>query len=447
MAKTNRSVVRNQGYSRGQVMHIERHNERKNDRYSNSDVDLSRAYMNVHFKQSEGTYLQAFDQMLADGIISTRGLKDDAKIIGEMIFDVNTEYFEVMGEEIGVGGYEYAKSFFAEAYKMAVKEVGGDYGEEYGEQFILSATMHADERNKALSEQMGKDVYHYHLHVVYIPVVQKEVRWSKRCKDPALVGAVKEVINQVSHSKKWKSDVATDPDGKQRLVYSYSLLQDHFYEHMKDAGFVGFERGERGSTTEHLSVLDYKIQQDEARVSALADEATIITNEIIQKSEQSATLNTNLVEMANKTANLNNEAKKKRKQLAEMDKKLAIKKKAEDDIAALDTLGKKNLVGQTVLSPEELKGIKLVIKREAATQEENLDLSSENAKLRGENTRLKKKLAGYEGKGITDQMEYFQARQRAPKRLGEVVADILRKPPEQQQQPAPNKQQQLSNVR
>ena len=43
--------------------------------------------------------------------------------------------------------------------------------------------MHADERNRAMSEALGEDVYHYHLHVVYIPVVEKQILWSKRCKD------------------------------------------------------------------------------------------------------------------------------------------------------------------------------------------------------------------------------------------------------------------------
>ena len=44
-----------------------------------------------------------------------------------------------------------------------------------GEQYILSAVMHADERNRGLSNALGQDVYHYHLHVVYIPVVEKKV--------------------------------------------------------------------------------------------------------------------------------------------------------------------------------------------------------------------------------------------------------------------------------
>ncbi len=101
---------------------------------------------------------------------------------------MNSGYFERNG------GYEYARQFFEDAYRLAVKEAGG-------EQYILSAVMHADERNRALSEQYGRDVFHYHLHVVYIPVVDKEVKWTKRCKDPALVGTTKEIITQVSHPR------------------------------------------------------------------------------------------------------------------------------------------------------------------------------------------------------------------------------------------------------
>lgn len=51
-----------------------------------------------------------------------------------------------------------------------------------------------DERNRAMSDALEQDVYHYHLHVVYIPVVEKQILWSKRCKDKSLVGTVKETI-------------------------------------------------------------------------------------------------------------------------------------------------------------------------------------------------------------------------------------------------------------
>ncbi|MCL2399763.1 MAG: hypothetical protein FWC91_08495 [Defluviitaleaceae bacterium] len=41
--------------------------------------------------------------------------------------------------------------------------------------------------------------------------------------------------------------------------------KDRYHDHMKATGFHSFERGERGSTSEHLSVLDFKakIRQEE----------------------------------------------------------------------------------------------------------------------------------------------------------------------------------------
>ena len=128
-----------------------------------------------------------------------------------------------------------------------------------GEQYILSAVMHADERNRAMSEALGEDVYHYHLHVVYIPVVEKQILWSKRCKDEALRGTVKEVITQVSRSKKWESKPVLDAEGnpmlnakgKKILKSSYSVLQDDFFNFMRNAGYTDVERGECGSTEEH----------------------------------------------------------------------------------------------------------------------------------------------------------------------------------------------------
>jgi len=163
-AKIDRTVVRNAGYKSGEFNLRERHNERKNESYHNGDIDISRADMNIHFKKnyapdgSPETYEQTFNRLLDEGKIVKRGLKPDAKIFAEMIFDVNTAYFDDVGEQLGVGGYEYAKSFFEEAYKCALKEIGS-------EDYVLSAVLHADERNKALSEELGRDVYHYHLHV------------------------------------------------------------------------------------------------------------------------------------------------------------------------------------------------------------------------------------------------------------------------------------------
>lgn len=259
-----RTVVRNSAYRKEGIGIRERHNERKNEIYSNPDIVPERSHLNVYYRKPSATYVSMLNHLLKDGTISDRGLKADAKVFGEMVFDVNTGYFERHG------GYPFAKDFFAEAYRCAIEMIGG-------EQYVLSAVMHADERNRSLSDKLGKDVYHYHLHVVYIPVVEKEILWSKRCKDPALRGTVKERITQISNSKKWKSVPAVDEDGKPLLNEkgksilrkSYSIMQDRFFEHMHRAGYTDIQRGEQGSTEEHLSVIDFKICQEEKELSLI----------------------------------------------------------------------------------------------------------------------------------------------------------------------------------
>ena len=267
MLSKNYSVARVVQYTAADIGKSERHIERKNESYENMNVDLSRTPLNVHFRGcGELTYNTRLDELVAAGAVSLRGLKKDAKVFDEMIFDVNTAYFE------DHGGYEYAKRFYEEVFRFAEKE--------YGPGNIISAVMHADELNTALTEQLGHPVYHYHMHVVALPVVEKEIRWSKRCKDPVLVGTVKEVVHQVSHSKKWASQKVTDEAGHTQIVKSYSLLQDRFFEHMRDAGFEDFERGERGSTAEHLSVIEYKTKKESERLAGFEEKQSEVQMEV-----------------------------------------------------------------------------------------------------------------------------------------------------------------------
>ena len=259
-----RTLARNRDLSANDIKNAQAHNEREKETYSNPDIVLEQSYRNIHFKQPTGSYTEMFDQLKKDGVISTRGLKEDATTYCELLFDVNSAYF------YNHGGYEFAKQFYADAYRAAVEIVGG-------EQYILSATMHADERNRAMSEALGEDVYHYHLHVVYIPVVEKQILWSKRCKDKSLIGTVKETIMQVSRSKKWESKPALDVDGnpllsktgKKILTPSYSILQDQFFNFMRAAGYTDVERGQRGSTEEHLTVTQFKVQAEQERLAGL----------------------------------------------------------------------------------------------------------------------------------------------------------------------------------
>ncbi len=381
--------MRNKAYPRSNFSIRERHNERKNEIYSNPDIVQDRSHLNISFKGCDGTYTQAFDQLLEEGTISTRGLKPDADVFAEMVFDVNTLYFDEHG------GYDYAKDFFAEAYKMAVQEVGG-------EQYILSAVMHADERNKSLSEELGRDVFHYHLHVVYIPVVEKEIRWTKRCKDKALVGTVREVIYQVSHSKKWASVKAVDEqgepiraeNGKAVLIPSYSLLQDRFFEHMRNAGFKDFERGVRGSTTQHLSVLDYKIQQDNAKL-----------------------------------ARIEKQVEAQQKELATVSNQLIVERQTSKTFHELDELGRKKMFGKVTLTEQDYKEV--------------ISLAKEGVLSRGKIDSLKRQLQGATARlwDLEDKLtrlvmstrDFKEAMRLAPERVQAVFAEIFSRDQEERE--------------
>lgn len=265
--KTDMSCARVKKYTSADVGKAERHNERKNETYENMNVIKERIPLNVHFKDPTApTYMEQLRQMEQDGQVSLRGLKKDATLFNEIVIDVNTMYFERNG------GYEYAKEFYAEAFHFIEEKFGSDN--------VISAVMHADEINLAATEDLGKEVYHYHLHAMVLPVVEKEILWSKRCKDEKLRGTVKEVINQISHSKKWKSDVPMldengtpllRKNGKPMFRASYSILQDELFNHMTQKGFEGFQRGQYGSTAEHLTSLQYQIQQDKQRLEALQE--------------------------------------------------------------------------------------------------------------------------------------------------------------------------------
>ena len=264
-SKVDMSCARVEKYTASDVSKAERHNERKNESYENMNVVMERIPFNVHFKEPTApTYMQQLQQMEQDGKVSLRGLRKDATLFNEIVIDVNTMYFERNG------GYEYAKQFYEEAFHFIEEKFGADN--------VISAVMHADEINLAATEDLGKEVYHYHLHAMVLPAVEKEILWSKRCKDPELRGTVKEVVNQISHSKKWKSDIPLVDEkgnpllrknGKPMFRASYSILQDELFEHMTEKGFKGFQRGEYGSTAEHLTSLQYQIKQDTQRLDKL----------------------------------------------------------------------------------------------------------------------------------------------------------------------------------
>lgn len=375
MSKQNYSVARVKTRTQESVGKFERHIERKNEHYANMNVDLDRVPMNVNFRDcGELTYNEMLQKLVDEGKVSMRGLKKDAKVYDELIFDINSEYFEEHG------GYEFAKEFYEEAYYFAEKL--------YGKDNILSAVMHADEINLTLSDKYGYPVYHYHMHVMALPVVEKKVLWSKRCKDKSLIGTVKEIINQIGHSKKWKSpqklneygEPEFNEKGKPVLVPSYSILQDQFYEHMQEAGFRDFERGVRGGTAQNKTNARFQAEQDKKRLAAIQEK-------IEQANEELSTI-------------------------------LPVKASAE----LIDNMGKKTLTGKIQMSGEDYTYLTnlakecLVNRRDIYFLESSLrGYKSKLAEVRAELAELKLKCK-----------PFLEALAIAPKKVMEFIGRIIK---------------------
>ena len=246
------------------------------------------------------------------------------------------------------------------------------------------------------------------MHIVAIPIVEKKVLWTKRCKDPKLVGTVKETIRQISHSKKWKSAPKLDergepvknPDGTPVLVTSYSLLQDRFFEHMSGAGFEDFVRGERGSTTEHLSSLDYQIKKDTERLNE------------IQKKVQEETVRYSVVSPEHKT------------------------------FSEIDDMGKKGITGKYTVAKEDYETLTNLAKEGISSRGRIRDLKDENNRLHNRVWNLEsqiERLQNYIQRLEDFCRPYLEAMKRFPEKVKEFFTNLL-KPKEKTKEQEPEMQ-------
>ena len=213
---------------------------------------------------------------------------------------------------------------------------------------------------------------------------------------------------QVSRSKKWASKPMLDEsgkpvlqkNGKPVLKKSYSILQDDFFNYIRAAGYTDVERGERGSTEEHLTVTQFKVQQEQKRLDSL-------TAQIDQKEQR--------LTQTSKTLS------KKEKELAAVQKKAAVTKDALIHARDLDDIGKRMFLGNYSLTEDELSALK-----KQATHGYMMDV--ENRRLKEELSTAKKEAARWSTKYHDlwyDVKPYLDALHRAPELVRSFLEKVL----------------------
>lgn len=194
------AIIRNANYKRDNLPGLYKHNERKNTNYSNKDINKKNSINNYSIKKCNTTYSKVIKQLIAENDLKCR-ITSYTNLVCEFIITSDKEFFDSIGEN-------ETKRYFQTAYDFVANY------KNLGEKYILSAKVHMDESTP-------------HLHLVFVPVVQKLDKKSGN------------KINKIACSEYWK--------GKN----SYQQLQDNFYKYIVDNGF-NLERGQ-SKKIEHLS--------------------------------------------------------------------------------------------------------------------------------------------------------------------------------------------------
>ena len=121
--------------------------------------------------------------------------------------------------------------------------------------------------------------------------------------------------------------------GKPVLKKSYSVLQDDFFQYMRDAGYEDVERGERGSSEEHLTVTQFKVQQEQARLESIEDKID-----------------------------------RRRQTLKKYNEKIGEQKGAAASFHEIDSIGKKTISGNISMTPQDAQFLKELAKEGIASR-------------------------------------------------------------------------------
>ena len=181
----------------------------KGRNFDKSDIDWERTKLNQHFK---GLHCENWSEGISQELKKagiTKAPKSNAVVLLDGLYTASPEWFE------GKSKAEII-DFFKDCLKFHIQHYGKP----------LNAVIHWDEKSP-------------HLAVASVPIIEAE-QGAKLCAKEIMGGRA-----------------------------DYRARQDQFFEQV--AKSRGFERGERSDPKhkkKHLSVQDYKKQQNEAQISA-----------------------------------------------------------------------------------------------------------------------------------------------------------------------------------
>ncbi|KXY68787.1 mobilization protein [Bacillus cereus] len=222
------AICRMQKFKMRDVKGIQIHNQREKESHTNLDIEKEQSHLNYDLHNDQYIdYLRTVKEKIEQNVETNRAIRKDAVVMCEFVVTSDRSFFECLSEE----NPDSQKEFFEEAYSFLK--------ERYGEQNIVHAVVHLDEKTP-------------HMHVGMVPVTEEKKL------------SAKQIFN------------------RKELV----SLQDDFHAHMVEKGF-DLERGV-SSDKKHIETARFKALTAKEEVQVLQD--TLIEKELekqqIEKSMQ-----------------------------------------------------------------------------------------------------------------------------------------------------------------
>lgn len=325
------SIIRMQKLKAPAIRGIQYHNQREKESETNPDIEKENSDLNYDLiNAGKIDYVEAVKDRIEEGVESNKKIRKDAVRLCEFLITSDSEFFKSLSESD-------EKRFF---------ETGLEFlKERYGEENILYATVHKDEKTP-------------HMHVGFVPITEKKTLSAK------------------------------DLFKKQDLV----KLQDDFNKHVNEAGYK-LERGV-SSNREHLETAKFKAETLHQSVQYLDQKKFNLEQDVKAKEKQIVKTDAKLQESSQE---LEKRAKELRVQMAELERMREQIKRVEEPLKDLNSIPvkEKKLFGEVSMKKADFEKVMSLAKQSLDSDKEKVDLQKENQDLRSERDRYK---ASYEHK-------------------------------------------------
>lgn len=205
------AIIRNEKYTKDEMIKLSPHNERVKKNYSNKNIDKTKSHLNYHLKKpKENNYYKEFQRLYKENNLKGQ-LHKNSIYACEMIITSDEEFFDKLKQNSTKN--DKVKQFFQDSYNFVCNY------KNLGEENIISAVVHLDEQTP-------------HMHLVYMPVTDSTNKKGEK-------------IRKFSCYSFWGD------------INSYGKFQDSFYEYVKEKGY-DLERGKENTGRKHLDTENMK---------------------------------------------------------------------------------------------------------------------------------------------------------------------------------------------